>query len=150
MTLRVTQGDESLACGAANSGRSHPFKGGLLLRRGFAAPTVEAFNRAHAPQAHRRLLALRRTLLRRRHSRRQFHNPYIPEVDLSAFRFHADISLLLRSLPDAVHEFAVHRQLEHAVDGYHVIGIPLAPALTPIFDRHTAHAARIIRNRLRL
>src|SRR6185369_16922269 len=54
--------------------------------------------------------------------------------DLRSFGFEAQVTLLLRRATNAVDELAVHRQLDHAIDGDHVIGVPFAPALAAVFD----------------
>src|SRR5689334_22152787 len=81
-------------------------------------------------------------LLGRGHPRRQLQDADVAEVDLRAFRFQAQVTFLLRSMADAVHEFPVHRQLDHAVHGHHIVDVPLSAALAAVLDRHAAGAAR--------
>ena len=53
-------------------------------------------------------------------------------------------SPFLRRSGDAVDELAVDGELDHAVDGDHVVGVPLALALAAVLDRLAALAARVV------
>src|SRR5659263_384560 len=72
------------------------------------------------------------------------HDPDVAEVDLRTLGLHADIPFLLRRPADAIDDFAVHREFDNAIDGDHVVGVPLALALAAVFDRHAAHAPRVV------
>src|SRR5207248_131133 len=88
--------------------------------------------------------SFRRSLLRRRHARRQLHDPDVPEKYFRPLGFHAEVALLLRGVADAVDELAVHREFEDAIHGDYIIRVPLPPAQAAVFDGHAPRAAGVV------
>ncbi len=78
----------------------------------------------------------------------QFQDANVAEVDLGAFGFQTDISFFNGGLTDAVDEFAVDGQFDHAIDTDGGVLIPLVFAETAFFRRFTAFAAGIVRGGL--
>src|SRR4029453_5129745 len=89
-------------------------------------------------------LDLRRSQFGARDARWKLQDSDVPEMNLRAFRFKAQVTLLLSRARDAVDEPAVDGKLDCPIDRDDVVGVPFAFALAPVLERLAALAARIV------
>src|SRR5436309_7325677 len=82
--------------------------------------------------------------LRERDARGQLQDPDVAKVDLRSFGFQTEVAFPACRAADAVDELAVDGELDDSVDGHDVVGVPFAPPLAAVLDRHAPLAAGVV------
>jgi hypothetical protein len=76
----------------------------------------------------------------------EFEDLDVSEVDFTAFGFEAKVTFPNAGLAHSVHKLPVDGEFHDAVDGNHVIHVPLSGAVTAKLRRHTSTPAWILGN----